>query len=550
MFSNDKVIEEIDKDKLFRGGEVENLAKVIQSVPKPFVISINGDWGTGKTSFVNLVENECKKISNSKFVTIDVWNYSKFMNEKNVIYNFISEITEKIIDNKKCIKRIKNSLKQIENIELGKEGVFKMTLKKNSFDMFTEVRKIKENLEKAIKKEIEKNKPIVIFVDNLDRLSPDLSVELLEVIHLILDLPHCVFILAIDYEVIVKGYHKKMGDDMSLQKAKDYFDKIIQLSIDLPSLSYENEMNFIESRIRESITDISVQEKMLSKKIYNVLKISTNTNPRKISRVLNYFNFSINKIKENTDINYTILLCFICLKHEFQEIYNLYKEVILGEDGIITGMELFDIFLTITDTTEEQNEFTDLRKRIEKIISVCALEKRIEEKEVMDNIDTLLSVVHTDTEGANLKQVLLIIEDSMYESDKKERQSIPRNELKNDKKIPEKTVEQSMGKYVVSTIELANLTYEEITEMTKREFSRIKFQTSTPVFRDVTEVSEEKYDEERFKVLDKPTKYARYYKNPVKLKVKNSDDELILLLSSQWGDYQYEAYREWLLQHL
>lgn len=51
----------------------------------------------------------------------------------------------------------------------------------------------------------------MIFVDDLDRLVPSKAVELLEVLKLFLDCKQCVFVLAIDYEVVIRGAIKKYG---------------------------------------------------------------------------------------------------------------------------------------------------------------------------------------------------------------------------------------------------------------------------------------------------------------------------------------------------
>ena len=51
----------------------------------------------------------------------------------------------------------------------------------------------------------------VVFVDDLDRILPSDAVEVLESLKNIFDIPNCVFILAIDYDVVVKGLESKFG---------------------------------------------------------------------------------------------------------------------------------------------------------------------------------------------------------------------------------------------------------------------------------------------------------------------------------------------------
>ena len=51
----------------------------------------------------------------------------------------------------------------------------------------------------------------------------------MEIVKLFLDVPKCVFILAIDYDVVIEGVRRKYGNDFSKEKGKDFFDKIIQV---------------------------------------------------------------------------------------------------------------------------------------------------------------------------------------------------------------------------------------------------------------------------------------------------------------------------------
>ncbi|HPY40532.1 MAG TPA: P-loop NTPase fold protein, partial [Thiolinea sp.] len=55
-------------------------------------------------------------------------------------------------------------------------------------------------------------KRVVIFVDDLDRLDPVYAVQILELLKNIFGLSNCIFLLAIDYQVVVKGLKNKFGE--------------------------------------------------------------------------------------------------------------------------------------------------------------------------------------------------------------------------------------------------------------------------------------------------------------------------------------------------
>ena len=55
-------------------------------------------------------------------------------------------------------------------------------------------------------------KRVVFFIDDLDRINPVDAVEVLESLKNIFDIKDRIFILAIDYDVVVKGLEEKFGE--------------------------------------------------------------------------------------------------------------------------------------------------------------------------------------------------------------------------------------------------------------------------------------------------------------------------------------------------
>ena len=96
-------------------------------------------------------------------------------------------------------------------------------------DVASAISDLKTEFEKCIKLSLEKQKyeRIVFFIDDLDRLEPRKAVELLEVMKLFFDVENCIFVLAIDYDVVVKGVADKYGrffkdEKENLEKGKSF----------------------------------------------------------------------------------------------------------------------------------------------------------------------------------------------------------------------------------------------------------------------------------------------------------------------------------------
>lgn len=116
----------------------------------------------------------------------------------------------------------------------------------------------------------------------MDRLSPEVAVELLEVMKLFMDVPNCIFILAIDYEVVVSGVRKKFGNEMSEEKCRSFFDKIIQLPFRMPVETYQ-----ITEMISQVLKDYISKD--FIKTIGEFVKNTLGANPRTFIRLANSF---------------------------------------------------------------------------------------------------------------------------------------------------------------------------------------------------------------------------------------------------------------------
>ena len=90
---------------------------------------------------------------------------------------------------------------------------------------------------------------IVLFIDDLDRCLPEITLEVLEAIKLYLAIPQIMFVVGLDREVVdgvvVKHYETHgLGKD----KARQYLDKIFQVEIQIPPSERQME-DFLEKQI-------------------------------------------------------------------------------------------------------------------------------------------------------------------------------------------------------------------------------------------------------------------------------------------------------------
>ena len=176
--------------------------------------------------------------------------------------------------------------KAVEELEKVYGKIFK-----NSEDTDTAkaINNLKEQFQKAVNDMVNGQKRIAIFIDDLDRLQPVKAVELLEVLKLFLDCENCVFILAIDYDVVSKGVKQKYsvnGETLGEDKGRNFFDKIIQVPFKMPVARYKLE-KYVTSMLKD--LGINCQNDYEAKAYISLIKTSIGANPRSMKRLFNAF---------------------------------------------------------------------------------------------------------------------------------------------------------------------------------------------------------------------------------------------------------------------
>ena len=329
----------VEEDLLGIGKYVNGLQKFIRHCPTPMSIAVQGDWGTGKTSTIKMVQEQLEKdkdTNNIRCIFFNTWQYSQFNMEDSLyislVHNLVNEIARNSEEAKKFYKTIK---------ELGKWALLNYASRISGMN-FSELCEVMykdknepmaniSNLENEFRNLVKNTgKRLVIFVDDLDRLNPEVAVELLEVIKLFMSVENCIFVLAIDYDVVVSGVRKKYGENLSDEKCRSFFDKIIQLPFTMPVQEYK----------LEKLLETMIPQNPHNKKTAEFIGDVMGTTPRNFKRLVNSF-FLIQSVNEaektgDTDaatkkLEDALMLCILCVQMCSPKLYNMM--LLAAEDG-------------------------------------------------------------------------------------------------------------------------------------------------------------------------------------------------------------------------
>ncbi|HSA48037.1 MAG TPA: P-loop NTPase fold protein, partial [Candidatus Competibacteraceae bacterium] len=247
----DTPIERLENDVMDVKVYVESLSEFILGCSTPMTIAIQGDWGSGKTSMMNMI----KQAITEKIVPVwfNTWQYSQFEMASYLSISLLSNFLEKIgaeSESQNFLKSIaKGAIAAAKTaVVVGVEtfaggtvaGNLKDNLEADKQDSAKALEELRDKIREAVSAKLKssgKNR-VVVFVDDLDRLAPEKAVELLEVLKVFMDVPNCVFVLAVDYGVVTQGLEKKFGVGVGHSKGRSFFDKIIQLPFAIPIAQY------------------------------------------------------------------------------------------------------------------------------------------------------------------------------------------------------------------------------------------------------------------------------------------------------------------------
>ncbi len=295
---------------------VNGLIKFIENSSAPITIALQGEWGSGKTSLMTRLERALCSAPESQFIGIDIntWEYSMMSTPEATVYKILAqlvrELTKDDAASKKTFKGFlrgagnflyrgaRESLKTIPGVggvlAVGLEAANVPTqLSEHSEDIEpASLSDLKKALSEAVQKSIKEadKRGVIIFVDDLDRLNPPVAVEILELLKNIFTLDNCIFVLAIDYDVVVKGLKPKFGEltDKNEREFRSFFDKIIQVPFSLPVNNYRP-MDFVLRSLVDIgyINSLDASNPELKALFSTVVEASVGKNPRSIKRLIN-----------------------------------------------------------------------------------------------------------------------------------------------------------------------------------------------------------------------------------------------------------------------
>lgn len=213
-------------DLLQYGPLAEDFANKIydNKSPNSMIWGVEGPWGIGKSSFLNLCEESLRK-NHPGEVTVVRFNALKYSGQyKDISIPLSDTLRETVYKTLKCpeldilLVQYQRMIKGISFNVLGISMNFAPS-PRNESKVFTYISEILRN----------SNKKIIFAIDDLDRLNGEEVYSLLYSIKEIFDIPFINYVLCYDLD----NLSKEMGTDKTAQKNVEFLEKFVQTKISL-----------------------------------------------------------------------------------------------------------------------------------------------------------------------------------------------------------------------------------------------------------------------------------------------------------------------------
>jgi predicted KAP-like P-loop ATPase len=243
------------------------IARTIQNAPAPhgLVLHVDGAWGSGKSSMLALVQHvlAATTAAGEKPVQTIWFNPWWFSDHEHLVQQFLAVFRTKLPHENELlmtagamIAQYSDALSNVVATGAASVGVpLPSVVRKGIAACFRRLVPPKKDVP-ALKEEIaaklvEAQQRFVVFIDDVDRLTPTEINQVFRVIKAVADFPNVVYVLAFDREVVATALHAALAIDGSA-----YLEKIVQVPFVLPTLRPDKLRDLLIETVRQSAPNV------------------------------------------------------------------------------------------------------------------------------------------------------------------------------------------------------------------------------------------------------------------------------------------------------
>lgn len=341
----DQAIGEADRavDGLGFDTYAQVLSDVATNTRGPFTIGVFGEWGTGKTSLMRLIEAKLGENDDVVTVWFNAWRYEQ---EDHPIVPLIGTVVQALEEHRSVGRKLSDSgtslIRSLRAIAYGFSAKSKVSVPgfaefEASFvakDMIDRRTRLAPDplLDRSLyygafnsldELKLRDDLKVVILIDDLDRCFPDQAIRLLESIKLVLAQPGFIFVLGVARKVVEGYLQHRYSAEYGIKdfKGELYLDKIVQLPFHIPP-SIARMADFCKTLLADQPAELVAE----LDSVLPVVAEALGGNPRAIVRFINNILVDYAISTSLPAVRNTIPIRFFavsrCLEHRWPEVFD------------------------------------------------------------------------------------------------------------------------------------------------------------------------------------------------------------------------------------
>jgi hypothetical protein len=302
------------------------LANIILSpaTQTPLSIGLDGQWGTGKTSLLMMVER-LVRVEKIPCLWLNAWSLESTesmiaslgsaiqgelgRNSNSRIPDLVTRWLGEVVSY--ALPTLGGAIKVKSAVDEQKKKVRELA------SVVTARRSFEELIEALLKASKSSRYRLVVFIDDLDRAMPEQVAAMLRHLKLILEARGCIFILAMDMQIVARSIetHYAKPSPAEPEFGARFLEKLLQIAIQVPPLTRAGVESYLDQL---GIAD-EVQQ------IIQWAPAAEVCNPRRLKRYLNWLSISlqfIRSLRPPKNVGSAMALRLIALKRDWPELFH------------------------------------------------------------------------------------------------------------------------------------------------------------------------------------------------------------------------------------
>lgn len=310
LILSDNPIQDAAGDEFGFRAHAEVLCRVLGSVADlPLTLGILGPWGAGKTSFLNICRGLLAQ-QGMTTVSFGPWKYDKRDEVWHALLQTLLDELARQAENSAepgARERLDRVLGRLRRLSLTATWLLSRQLLTAVTPLSVERQDLEElkqawdgesvgpvptgdyhaanRFERdfaAVVRELTGDRPVAIFIDDLDRCRPETALSVLEALRIFTGDAPCMFIIAMDQSALIDAAARHFNGDVV--RGRRYLEKLVNFSYHLPSVRWESLGNSLRRRL-EFLPDDPV--------IWEIIRLGFQNNPRRVRRFVGTYNLTL-----------------------------------------------------------------------------------------------------------------------------------------------------------------------------------------------------------------------------------------------------------------